>query len=212
MTNETMPRASGGRLLMFCKGAESGKVKTRLIPGLGCDGALQLHKRLCTDRLAWWRSLGVNVVIYQAGDDPEGFLSDLAASHQLPLRQQSGSDLGARMFHAASLELENAPWVMITGSDVFGIDAVTIDECIARLEEGADCVIVPAEDGGYGLIGLRRVARELFSGIAWGGSTVFDQTVARLDRLNWRWHSIGRCWDVDRPDDVARLPATLAEV
>ena len=66
-------------------------------------------------------------------------------------------------------------------------------------------MLVPAEDGGYALIGVRRVARTLFEGVDWGGARVLAQTRRRLKRLGWRWTELRTVWDVDRPDDVRRL-------
>ena len=45
----------------------------------------------------------------------------------------------------------------------------------------------------------------LFSGIAWGGSEVYDTTARRLDALGYRWRALPRLWDVDRPEDLERL-------
>ena len=68
-----------------------------------------------------------------------------------------------------------------------------------------DLVLSPAEDGGYALIGARRVARALFDGVAWGSAQVLAQTRARVRRLGWRCKELRTVWDVDRPADVARL-------
>ncbi|MGH8740970.1 MAG: TIGR04282 family arsenosugar biosynthesis glycosyltransferase, partial [Burkholderiales bacterium] len=75
-----------------------------------------------------------------------------------------------------------------------------------RLLRGAcDAVLAPAEDGGYALIALKRISPRLFEGIAWGGPEVFRQTVQRLEGLGLRWRALRTVWDVDRPEDLARL-------
>jgi glycosyltransferase A (GT-A) superfamily protein (DUF2064 family) len=66
-------------------------------------------------------------------------------------------------------------------------------------------VFVPCEDGGYALIGLQRIEARLFDGIAWGGENVMADTRARLTGLGWRWRELETLWDVDRPEDYARL-------
>jgi glycosyltransferase A (GT-A) superfamily protein (DUF2064 family) len=73
------------------------------------------------------------------------------------------------------------------------------------LAGGADAVLAPAEDGGYALIALRRVSPRLFADIDWGGPRVMAQTRERLAALGWRWRELPTLWDVDRPEDVARL-------
>jgi uncharacterized protein len=66
-------------------------------------------------------------------------------------------------------------------------------------------VFVPAEDGGYALIGLSRNDARVFEGINWGGTEVMAQTRERLRGLGWRWHELDTLWDVDRPADYQRL-------
>jgi glycosyltransferase A (GT-A) superfamily protein (DUF2064 family) len=45
----------------------------------------------------------------------------------------------------------------------------------------------------------------LFTNIAWGSDQVLAATRERLNELNWRWHELPPLWDVDRPEDFARL-------
>ena len=66
-------------------------------------------------------------------------------------------------------------------------------------------MIAPAEDGGYVLIGLSSPDPGLFEGIAWGGETVMAQTRSRLARAGTKWKELETLWDIDRPEDCARL-------
>ena len=66
-------------------------------------------------------------------------------------------------------------------------------------------MIIPSEDGGYVLIGLRRYADDLFTEVPWGTERVMEETRLRLRNLGWRWHELPERWDVDRPEDVERL-------
>ena len=52
---------------------------------------------------------------------------------------------------------------------------------------------------------LRRASPQLFAGIEWGSATVMRDTRERLEALGWRWRELRTLWDVDRPEDVARL-------
>ena len=58
---------------------------------------------------------------------------------------------------------------------------------------------------GYALIGLRRPEKGLFQDIEWGGPEVMDETRKRLAALGWTWRELDTLWDVDRPEDYARL-------
>jgi len=64
---------------------------------------------------------------------------------------------------------------------------------------------VPAEDGGYALIGLRRPVPDIFNGIEWGSDRVLAQTRERLRVRGLRWGELETLWDVDRPADWLRL-------
>jgi glycosyltransferase A (GT-A) superfamily protein (DUF2064 family) len=77
-------------------------------------------------------------------------------------------------------------------------------EAQAALAGGNDAVVVPAEDGGYALLGLARCDDRLFADITWGGDTVLAATRERLRALHWRWHELETLWDIDRPADYRR--------
>ena len=65
----------------------------------------------------------------------------------------------------------------------------------------------PTEDGGYHLIALRHVQAALFAGIDWSTPLVMQQTRERMRALKLRWHELPMRWDIDRPEDLARLRA-----
>ena len=130
-----------------------------------------------------------------AGFAPELLLSAL----------QGPGDLGARMHRAFKRVLQEHEAAILIGSDCPALRPADLRAAARALRAGADAVLAPAEDGGYSLIGLRRVSRRLFDGIAWGGPQVMAQTRRRLRALGWRWRELRTLWDVDRPEDVARL-------
>jgi glycosyltransferase A (GT-A) superfamily protein (DUF2064 family) len=75
------------------------------------------------------------------------------------------------------------------------------------LREGKDAVFLPAEDGGYALVGALRPLAPIFAGIAWSTREVMAETRARLRAAALSWSEPAIVWDVDRPDDVVRLIA-----
>lgn len=109
------------------------------------------------------------------------------------------------MYRAFKRVLRRHPYAVLIGSDCPALSPADLRAAARALKAGADAVLSPAEDGGYALIGLRRVSRRLFDGIAWGRPTVLAQTRAKLRRLRWCWKELRTVWDVDRPEDVARL-------
>ena len=66
-------------------------------------------------------------------------------------------------------------------------------------------MIIPADDGGYALIGCRRQVPDCFGGIPWSTSSVMDETRKRLDAGGVRLTTLSPVWDVDTPADLCRL-------
>lgn len=193
--------------MVFAKAPRPGRVKTRLIPALGEAGAAQLQQQLIerTLRTAVAAGLG-RVELWCAPGPDEPYFSDCAERQQLSLRAQGEGDLGLRMARALeSAMTEGSPGLLI-GCDCPALTPAYLREAAAALADGDDAVFGPAEDGGYVLVGVARSpAAGLFEDIAWGGATVMQETRGRLARGNWRWRELETLWDVDWPEDLARL-------
>ena len=80
----------------------------------------------------------------------------------------------------------------------------------ALLRDGRD--VIPAEDGGYVLIGTRSAHAELFTGIAWGTATVLAETRTRISALGLACVELPPLWDVDTESDMARLEREYPEL
>jgi glycosyltransferase A (GT-A) superfamily protein (DUF2064 family) len=66
-------------------------------------------------------------------------------------------------------------------------------------------VVIPAEDGGYVLIGTRTPEPALFSDMRWSTPDVMDETRRRLRTLGLSWQEPATLWDLDVPGDLERL-------
>ena len=197
-------RATECALIVFAKAPEAGQVKTRLMPALGAEGAAALQSRLTRHALATALAAGIGPVELCCAPSLEHpFFRRCAAEFGVRLSQQCAGDLGARMAQALQRRVASGPVVLI-GGDCPALTADVLRSARDALERH-DAVLAPAEDGGYVLIGLNRFDPSLFEGIAWGASTVADETRARLARLGWSWAELAELWDVDRPEDLERL-------
>jgi hypothetical protein len=74
-----------------------------------------------------------------------------------------------------------------------------------------DLVLGPAEDGGYYLIGVRADLPALFSEIPWSTPSVLETTLARARAAGLRSACLPAWFDVDTPEDLARLRTALRE-
>lgn len=195
-------------IAIFARAPVAGHAKTRLIPMLGAEGAAELQHALMRRSLTTALAANLGPVSLWCTPDCED-PAFVACSKQLdvPLFPQRGADLGMRMFHAfAQLCRQRA--ALLIGTDCPALTAETLRAAAKVLLDGNDAVMIPAEDGGYVLIGLRHPAAPLFHGIAWGGKTVMAETRERLRRAGLRYQELAPSWDVDRWEDLDRLRAS----
>jgi len=204
MTGSSRPTQCA--LAIFARAPVAGHCKTRLIPRLGPEGAARLQERLTARMLETAVAADIGpVALWCAPDAAHPFFAHCAERFGVALRAQEGDDLGARM--AFAFAQARGP-LLLTGTDCPSIRAQDLQACARVLREGADAVFLPAEDGGYGLVGLNRPAPLLFEAMAWSTPSVMEETRARLVRAGLRWREIRVIWDVDEPADVARLVAS----
>ena len=181
-------------IIVFAKAPVPGAAKTRLVPALGEWGAARLHARLVRHAVRTALAAGLGRVELH-GTRRHSFFETLG----VPFTLQRGDDLGERMYYA----LSRHPGAILIGTDCPELTVADLRRARRLLQGGCDAVLAPAEDGGYALIGLRTVSAEIFRNIRWGTSSVYDETVKRLER--YRWRALRTVWDVDRPADLARL-------
>jgi rSAM/selenodomain-associated transferase 1 len=192
---------------VMAKAPSPGRAKTRLIPVLGAEGAARLQSGLL--RMVVGRLLAARLCPVQLWCDPDADHPDFAAlaAEGAGLARQSGAGLGERMANAARQGLETARHLIIIGTDVPELDPRYVESAIRPLLAGRDAILGPAEDGGYCLLGLNRIDDRLFRGIPWSTARVAEETRRRLRELGWRWQELPVLWDVDNPEDLARLEA-----
>jgi len=70
-------------------------------------------------------------------------------------------------------------------------------------------VLGPCEDGGYYLIGLRGLHRELFEDMTWSTAHVLPETIRRARAKGLNVACLPPWYDVDTPEDLKRLRASL---
>jgi hypothetical protein len=192
------------RLIVFTRYPEPGKTKTRLIPALGAEGATQLQRQMTNHTIAQVRELAgqcpLSVEVRYAGGDRSSMQTWLGAD--LDHQPQGEGDLGARMANAFQTAFAQGIERAVTiGTDCPDLNASLLTQAFEALRHH-DLVLGPATDGGYYLIGLRRLVPELFVGVDWGTETVFRQTVEKAEALGLAIAYLAPLTDVDRPEDL----------
>lgn len=189
---------------ILAKAPIAGLAKTRLIPHLGADGAAALQGWLLQRAVATAvvADLGP-VTLWCAPDIHHPEFALCRAFGAVALRRQPEGDLGERM-HAAIAESPTAAGTLVIGTDCPVLTPGLLRQAADSLRHH-DATVVPAEDGGYVLIGMRQAGRAAFRQVDWSTDRVMAQTRTRLNELNWRWHEFAPLWDVDRKEDCERL-------
>lgn len=193
------------RIVIFAKAPVPGRVKTRLIPALGAEGAARLARRMLRD--SWREAAAVNVADAELCVDPdpaaELWHGLLPARAELVVAQGDG-DLGERLARASERVLREGQRVVLIGTDCPGLLSWRLTEACRELE-AHDAVIHPTFDGGYALLGLGRFDRSIFSGIDWSTASVASATIGRIRSLGWSLHLGETLRDIDEPADLEGL-------
>lgn len=193
------------RIVIFAKAPVPGRVKTRLIPALGEIGAARLAHRMLGATVA--EAIAAALAIPELCVDPhplDAAWSGFLPTAHLRVTAQGDGDLGERLARAARRSLLLGENVLLIGTDCPALGRKRLRAAAAALGSH-DCVVHPAEDGGYVLLGLSRFDPRLFEGIAWSTSSVFGQTRARVEELGWSFDIRDTLRDVDEPGDLENV-------
>lgn len=191
-------------VLVFSKAPVAGAVKTRLVPHISFEQAARLHAELTRDRLRVCTEASLcDVQLWCSPDTGHPFFNECRNHYGIELQIQQGSDLGERMSNAIKFMLDSYRKIIIIGSDAPALDSGAIDEAITALDD-TDIVLVPAEDGGYVLIGAATHRDGMLDDVPWGTANVLADTVRNARRLGLDYRLQDTCWDVDRPEDLLR--------
>ncbi len=194
-------------IIQFAKWPRLGKVKTRLAQTIGNQAAFDVHVELTMNVLANLTSANLGTVelwFDQILNGEEGRqLMALCDKTQVTVSTQCGVDLGERMYQALSKGLRNHDKVIIVGSDCPTVDEIYLMSAVSALDS-SDLVLGPAEDGGYVLIGARKIHSELFAGIEWGTSSVLEATSENAKKNRLSVKHLALTWDVDEYEDYLR--------
>lgn len=195
-------------VIVFAKAPVPGQVKTRLIPTIGANAAARLAERLLNDTLdRVVRAGATSIELCCAPDASHPVLRASALRTGARLSVQQGADLGARMGDALRRAIAQGRRALLIGTDCPALDWTGLTAADNLLDNGHDAVFIPARDGGYALIGIKRFDPALFANIAWGSDRVMAETEKRLATVGWRWAKLASLPDIDRPEDLTNIPA-----
>ena len=205
-------------LALMTKAPRAGQVKTRLVPPLTNEEAAQLNRCFLQDTCAAisvccsgltapgpGRPIVRGVAVYTPVGSESDYTDILSADFSL--LPQRGKEFGERLYFATE-DLFNCGFktICLIDSDSPTVPAENFAQAIELLSLPGDRIVLgPCDDGGYYLIGLKRLHREVFERIDWSTERVFEQTRQRATQIGMRVHELPRGFDVDDRATLHRL-------
>jgi rSAM/selenodomain-associated transferase 1 len=209
MTNSPIAK-SFCALGLMAKAPIEGEVKTRLVPPLTAREAAALN-------VCFLRDMAANINSVSETEDAAGLVaytpvgSESAFAGVLPtgfkLLAQRGASLGERLSNATDdLLRQGYGAVCLINSDSPTLPKSILIRAIELLQSDDDRVVLgTAEDGGYYLIGLKHVHRNLFNEIAWSTPDVLARTRQRAAEIDLPVELLSPWYDVDDAETLHRL-------
>ena len=206
------------QLGLFAKFWQPGAVKTRLAASVGTEAACKLYRAFVFHLLSRHRDCGdTRTVVFSPCEKESEFRKAIPDSWNLT--PQSSGDLGERMkaFFESQFELkQNIPGrddqepdkILIIGADCPRLENSRIEESFALLDR-VSVVLGPCNDGGYYLLAVRDKCPNIFSGIPWSTSSVFERTIQQLEQQGINYHTLDPLTDVDELENLFDLQSDL---
>lgn len=195
-------------LIVVAKAPRPGHVKTRLATSLAPEAVVTLYRCMIEDTLELARSLrDTRVAVVCPGADVGELRSWLGTSVEIVA--QHGHGLAAALDSTFRFFLgEGVDRVVIFNGDSPHLPSAELERAFTLLD-GCDLVVGPTTDGGYYLVGASVEHPDLFEASRLGTQTALEALLARAGELGLRIGMTAPWYDVDDPDDLARLAMDL---
>jgi rSAM/selenodomain-associated transferase 1 len=197
-------------IIIMAKIPIAGTVKTRLQPFLSAEQSATLAECFLRDTVNKAKILSNELIIAYTPVEKLDVLLAILSNEQIFI-EQIGANLGDKMFHAFEFAFSQNPDVVVMiGTDSPTFPAQFITQAFEMLSE-ADAVLGETADGGFYLIGLRKLKKEIFETVEWSSPETFEQTARNIENLNLKLSLLPNWYDVDTPDDLKRLKKDLSK-
>lgn len=187
-------------VICFTRVPKAGATKTRLLPVLTPEQCVRLHWCFLRDLAETYKKTDAHLfVAYTPDPNWEQLKSVFPDAGYLA---QKGTDLGERMYRAIRTVLKlGYESVVLTGADLPMMGPEHLQSGFSALET-SDIAIGATSDGGYYLIGMKQPHKAVFHVEGYGGTSVYENTVAAAAAAGLTVSSALPCDDVDTPEDL----------
>ncbi len=186
----------------------AGNVKTRLQPFLSPDQCVALSEAFLEDAINKTQSQTNELIIAFSPNSERDYFTKFV-SNNFTLFAQKGANLGEKMYSAFQFALANdSDAVVMIGTDSPTFPAEFIARAFENLKN-ADAVLGETKDGGFYLIGLRVLRKEIFANVEWSSENTFRQTAENIKKSGLKLSLLPLWYDVDFPEDLDKLRKDL---
>ena len=167
-------------VIVFCKNFLHGQVKTRLANSIGDSCALKVYRLLVDKTISVLKGIEEDVVVFHSDFVP----NNEDWSFTIHQKIQVGNDLGNRMKNAFKWGFKmNYKNICIVGTDLWNVEKNIFKKTFKSLKKH-DIVFGPTVDGGYYLLGLKKLNVSIFNIKSWGSSKVLEDSINQIDCNN----------------------------
>lgn len=185
-------------IIVFVKNSDKEPVKTRLAKTIGDAAAIHIYRQLVRHTTEVVGRIPSQVYIYYSStvSERDSWPEDYR------LRTQQGNDLGERMYRAMEETLQHCKKVVLIGSDCPQLNVGHIIKAFDLLDY-SHTVFGPALDGGYYLVGARKLMPKMFSDIEWSTKDTLSQTLDSIKHSNLTYRLVPSVLsDIDNEEDL----------
>jgi len=184
-----------------------GKTKTRLMEIFTGEECAKIHECFLMDLFNIFEYIKDDIDIFLTYT-PEGNINIMKERipHYLKYFPQVGDNLGERMANAIDNVLKRGyDEVILIGSDIPDILPCELIDAFKLLDNNDIC-LGPTFDGGYYLIGMKKLYKNLFDNkLKWGKKSVLEGTIDIANSMELSVGLAAKHMDIDTKEDIFRL-------
>lgn len=213
------------KIIIFTKAPITNLAKTRLATLFNYSKAAKLSEAFLKETIALINSMQVHIVkfIYFFPEDFFEYFKSIAGN-SWNILVQKGSDLGEKLFNVFKEQSINNKnnndniggdvdsncnnKIILIGSDIPTLPANLIQRAISELDK-CEIVIGPAYDGGFYLLGAKKISRKIFSNVRWSTIYTLSDLLANVNKLKINYTLLPEWYDIDDVKGLKMLKKTL---
>ena len=188
-------------LIIIAKYPETGFVKTRLNGFMTDKKILELYTYLLEQTIHKLRAIpGVDAYIAYIPEHAEEYFSQFGTG----LVRLSGDDLGLNMSHSFEVIFKKGyQKAVLVGADIPDLSASIVLHAFALMSDN-DLVYGPAEDGGYYLVGMKKLITEVFDNVPWSSDKTLSKSLEEAKKAGYTVGYTETLEDIDTIEDVKK--------